>query len=74
MISLGMNPLKKRLIRKLVSIALAFSWVWVNPSGIGASQKVLNADGTSNVMPIRWDQAFSRIISFPNTDKLEKGE
>jgi hypothetical protein len=74
LISRGKNPLKKRLIPKGLLIALAFSWGVLNSSGVGADQKALNADGKSNSMPIRWDQAFSRIISLPKTEKLEQGE
>lgn len=67
-------PLSKRGTPKFLSIVLALCWILLNTSGIGAGQKDLSAEGTSNVMPIRWDQAFLRIISLPNTDKLEQGE
>jgi hypothetical protein len=72
--NLGKKPLKERLTLLVLSIGLAFCWVLLNTSEIRAIPKDLSAEGKSNSMPIRWDQAFPRIIPLPDPNKLQKGE
>jgi hypothetical protein len=54
----------------LIGIVLA-SLVIALPAGTAID---LTADPLTNVMPISWDQAYSRIILSPDEAKLEKGE
>ncbi len=59
----------------IVSTAVVLVLILLGASGgYGADERGLKADGRTNVMPVRWDQAFPRIISFPDRVKLERGE
>lgn len=59
---------------KILAIAITIGLIILSTSGFGADRGDLKADGRTNVMPIRWDQAFCRIISSPDKNKLEQGE
>ncbi len=53
---------------------LALGWIILPASGFGADKVPLKADGSTNGMPVRWDQAFFRLIPTPDRGKLERGE
>ncbi|MGA3083201.1 MAG: hypothetical protein ABSE95_00225 [Thermodesulfobacteriota bacterium] len=58
----------------ILSVIIILVWISLGTSGFGADHTGLKADGKTNVMPIRWDQAFLRLISAPDKAKLEQGE
>jgi hypothetical protein len=66
--------LNKLIKFRIFLITIIFVWILVGTSGFGADHKGLKADGKTNVMPIRWDQAFLKLISAPDKAKLEQGE
>ena len=66
-----MNNLIKNWIFSAIIILV---WISLGTSGFGADYQGLKADGNTNVMPIRWDQAFLKLISTPDKAKLEQGE
>ncbi len=70
----GVNIDRQLLKPWILSIAVALGWILLGSPGFGADPNALNADGKTNIMPIRWDQAFPRIISLPDKGKLEQGE
>ena len=43
-------------------------------SGCGAYKGSLKTDGTTKVIPVRWAQAFLKLISSPDKSRLEGGE
>jgi hypothetical protein len=43
-------------------------------SGMGAWAQDLKADGKTNLMPTQWEEAFPRIITTPDTHRLEQGD
>ena len=61
---------------KRLNLPAVFILCWV--LGIipahGFQRMELSADGTSNTMPIRWDQAHQTLITKPDREKLLKGE
>jgi hypothetical protein len=60
---------------RIVSVAAALVWILMGASGgYGADERDFKAAGKTNVMPVRWDQAYPRIISSPDRVKLERGE
>jgi hypothetical protein len=61
----------KRLI--LLEI-LIFCWILGIIPAYGSEKTDLKADGKSNTMPIRWDQAHQALISKPDKEKLLKGD
>jgi len=61
----------RRLITGLVIAALG----WLGAAnGWAADQKVLEADGQTNIMPVHWDQASPKIIAHLDKARLERGE
>ena len=58
----------------LFSAVFILGWVLLPASVFGNEYTVPKADGKTNVMPIRWDQAFLGLISSPDKIKLERGE
>jgi hypothetical protein len=65
---------RQRLKNKLFFIIFLLSLPLGILSAFGAERIALKADGTTNVMPIRWDQAYQRIITHPDKEKLLQGE
>lgn len=62
----------KRLF--LLSALLTFGLIlWVFPA-FGSEKTILKADGSTNVMPVRWDQAYQIVIAKPDLEKLLHGE
>jgi hypothetical protein len=55
-------------------IIITFGWIFLFAPGLGADKGPLYAYGKINVMPVRWDQAFFRLISTPDKAKLDRGE
>ena len=53
---------------------ITLGWIMLPAAGIGADKETLKADVKTNVMPVRWDQAFLRLIPSPDKGKLERGE
>jgi hypothetical protein len=49
-------------------------WILSVIPAFGADKGELKANGMTNVMPVRWDQAFQKIIPNPDKDKLTQGE
>jgi hypothetical protein len=66
--------LNTRLPGKFFLITLFLGWIILPAPGFGADKGTLKADGKTNVMPVRWDQTFLRLISVPDKGKLERGE
>ncbi len=58
----------------ILSVTITLGLILFGTFGFGADHQGLKADGKTNVMPIRWDQAFLRLISPPDKAKLEQGE
>jgi ribosome-associated toxin RatA of RatAB toxin-antitoxin module len=68
------NALRKStLIIFIFLLGIYFSALLSSPA-LYAGGKDLNAEGHSKIMPISWDQAFPRIISLPDNDRLAQGE
>jgi hypothetical protein len=64
---------------KLLKIWLPFvifvlSGILFLPSGFGADLLGTKADGRTNIMPVRWEQIFHKLISSPDKNRLEQGE
>ncbi|MEW6184559.1 MAG: hypothetical protein AB1585_02330 [Thermodesulfobacteriota bacterium] len=51
-------------------------WTMLLPlsSARGSEANPLKAEGTSDSMPIGWEQAYQKIIQLPENSRLEKGE
>ena len=73
-VSLGGKFLSNLIKNWIFSAIIILVWISLGTSGFGADHQGLKADGNTNVMPIRWDQAFLRLISAPDKAKLEQGE
>jgi hypothetical protein len=61
----------KRLI--LLEV-LIFCWIFGFIPAYGSEKPDLKADGNSNTMPIRWEQAHQTLIPKPDKEKLLRGE
>lgn len=53
---------------------ITMGWILYGPSSFGADHQGLKADGRTNAMPIRWNQAFLKLITAPDKAKLEQGK
>jgi len=58
----------------IFSAIIIFVWISLGTSGFGDDHRVLKADGNTDVMPIRWEQAFLKLVTAPDKAKLEQGE
>jgi hypothetical protein len=43
-------------------------------NGLAADRKDLRADGSTNTMPVHWDQASAKIILHLDQAEMERGE
>ncbi len=64
----------KRFPRKIFLIAATLGWIIWSGLGLAADKETLKADVKTNLMPVRWEQAFLRLISSPDKSRLERGE
>lgn len=67
----GRSSLRQTLI---LWAALPFCWVLMISSAHGFFQSDCKANGKTNTMPIRWEQAHHPLIDKLDRDKLLKGE
>jgi hypothetical protein len=66
--------LNNRFHSQILLIIFTIGWIMLPAPGFGAGQGPLKAEGKVNTMPVRWDQAFFRLIPAPDKGKLERGE
>jgi hypothetical protein len=59
---------------RILLTVITLGCIMLPVSGMGAEKEPLKADGKTNVMPVRWDQTFLRLIPSPDKGKLERGE
>jgi hypothetical protein len=64
----------KRLILLIELLILIFGLTLEVVPASGAEKTILKADGTTNAMPVRWDQAYHVLIAKPDPEKLLQGE
>ncbi len=66
--------MNRRLKYKHLPILFPLCWILSVIPAVGADKVELKANGMTNVMPVRWDQAYQRIITNPDKEKLLQGE